>query len=151
MKQHAQWMLFKTEQRGARLEKLPLHPQTLQVVDAHDPANWTDYEGARLAAATHGLGLAFVFTESDPFFFVDVDNCLDDSGQWSPRALELIQSFPGAEVEVSVSGRGLHIFGVGTVDPTYKVKASDGSFDLFTAHRFVAYTGNGTGDPCAWP
>jgi hypothetical protein len=95
--------------------------------------------------------VGFVFTADDPFFFFDIDNCLLPSGEWSPIAMELMGRFQGAAVEVSQSGRGLHIIGVGTpttpssgrrkkaVDPL--TKSTSDLFDLYTELRFVALTG----------
>lgn len=153
MRNYPQWMLFKTEQRGDRLEKFPVSPHTGAVVDAHDPQHWVTYEAAQAALAGHiggAEGVTFSFTEADPFFFIDIDHCLQPDGQWTPNALQVCGLFPGAEVEVSVSGTGLHVFGIGTPLPGYKVKALDKSFDIYTRLRFVAYTGNGTGDPTQW-
>jgi len=152
MRNYPQWMLFKTEQRGDRLEKFPVSPHTGKVVDAHDPQHWVTYDTAlaALAVIPGSQGITFSFTESDPFFFIDIDHCLQADGQWAPNALQLCAAFPGAEVEVSVSGTGLHIFGIGAPLPDYKVKARDGSFDIYTAKRFVAYTSNGTGDATQW-
>ena len=153
MRNYPQWMLFKTEQRGDRLEKFPVSPHTGEVVDAHDPRHWVTYEVAQAALSGRvggAQGITFSFTEPDPFFFIDIDHCLQADGQWDPNALGVVAAFPGAEVEVSVSGTGLHIFGIGVPIPGYKVKARDGSFDIYLAKRFVAYTGNGTGDATQW-
>ena len=122
--------------------------------DAHDVSIWTDSDTAVKTASQYGdgWGVAFVFTESDPFYFFDVDDCLlPDGATWSPIALELISRFPGAAVEVSQSGKGLHIFGTGspTTPPEQRrKKAKDpltgntiGLFDLYTEKRFVALTG----------
>ncbi len=140
---YRQFMTYRLEQRGARLEKIPQNLQG-QTADSQDPNNWTDFATASAAAQAVGGGVAFVFTERDPFFFLDVDNCVTDAGEWTPIALELFRRFAGAGVELSSSGRGVHIFGRGSVDrESRKVKSRHG-FDLFTEQRFVALTGNHT-------
>lgn len=43
---------------------------------------------------------------------IDLDHCLSARGKLAPWAKEIIDAVPGAVVERSVSGRGLHIFGL---------------------------------------
>jgi primase-polymerase (primpol)-like protein len=122
--------------------------------DAHDETIWLDAQTAVTTAGLYGdeYGVAFVFTENDPFYFFDIDDCLLPDGEtWSPIAMELLGRFSGAAVEVSQSGRGLHIFGTGspTTPPDERRKKakdpisgnSKGLFDLYTEKRFVALTG----------
>jgi len=125
-----------------------------EIKDAHDESIWRDADTAVNTALLYGpeYGVAFVFTENDPFYFFDIDDCfLPESGAWSPIAIELMGRFSGAAVEVSQSGRGLHIFGTGspTTPPDERRKKaknpvtgeSTGLFDLYTEKRFVALTG----------
>lgn len=129
-----------------KTEKLPTCPHTLKTRDAHDSTIHLDFEtAARTASALPDqYGVGFVFTERDPFYFVDVDNCADPSqtNGWSPRANELMTRLAGASVEVSQSGRGLHIIGVSGALPPRSCKYLD-EFDLYTEGRFVALTGYG--------
>ncbi|MAB53451.1 DUF5906 domain-containing protein [Marinobacter sp.] len=122
-----------------RTIKKPVDPATGRVHDAHDRSIWTDFES--VAASGHPVG--FVFCDDDPFFFIDIDDCAlpPKFATWSPLALELISRFPGAAVEVSQSGTGLHIIGTGDAPTDRKIKG-DG-FDLYTDGRFIALTGNG--------
>lgn len=110
---------------------------------AHDPAIWTDPQTAIAAAARLGsqYGVGFVFTEADPFWFLDIDNCLlPDGSGWSPVALQLLAAFPGAAVEVSASGKGLHVFGAGQVPP-HGCRNKAFGLEFYTEGRFVALTG----------
>ncbi|WP_208309683.1 phage NrS-1 polymerase family protein [Rhizobium rhizogenes] len=64
-------------------------------------------------AVATGLPVAFVLADSDPYFFLDFDGVRDlATGQWHPEALRIASMFPGAAMEVSTSGTGLHIVGV---------------------------------------
>lgn len=145
---YPQFILWKSVQRGDRTDKLPVNPHTGAVQDAHDPAIWLGLEAAEQRAADIGVGVGFVFTAADPLFFIDIDNCLQADGQWSPLAIELCGRFPGALMEVSQSGRGLHIIGTGIAPPGIKKKGP--GFDLYTEGRFVALTGiNARGDVSA--
>ena len=118
--------------------KLPASPHTYQVCNAHDPAVQVTAADA-LARAKPGYGVGFVFTKADPFYFLDIDGALDGA-QWSPLALELLTALSGAAVEVSQSGRGLHIFGKSAIFPHAK-KNTTLNIELYTSDRFVALTG----------
>lgn len=120
--------------------KLPVSPHTKIVCNAHDPANWLPYQNAK-ALVNNGHGLAFAFTHNDPLFFLDFDNALEPSGQWSQLSQSLISMFPGAAVEVSHSGRGLHLIGqYDGQEPIHGCKASAYGLELYTSNRFIALT-----------
>lgn len=130
--------------RPGKLDKFPCDHRTGSVSNAHDHSIWADYKTAINAAARLGAdcGVGFVFTENDPFWFLDLDNCLLPSGEWSEVAKQLCQVFAGCAVEISVSGRGLHIFGTGRL-PAHRCESALGIGGLYHTDRFVALTGNG--------
>ena len=136
-----------------KTDKLPVDHRTLQVFKRNDgwqtdPTAWTDAVTAANLVATLGpdYGIGFFFTDNDPFFFLDIDNCLVNN-QWSDIAQTLCASFPGAAIEVSQSGTGLHIFGKYTVVPPHGCKNTALGLELYTSKRFVALTGvNTVGD-----
>lgn len=153
-KQFCLYKLVPSLKNPGKTDKFPVN-LALDVVDAHDATHWLDAQTATGTAALLGApyGVGFVFTEADPFFFFDIDDCLEPGGAaWSPVAQELMQRLPDAVVEVSQSGRGLHLFGTGspTLPPEQRrKKAKDsvtgetaGLFDLYTEKRFAALTGN---------
>src|SRR3990172_3816727 len=102
-----------------KAKKLSVHPKTLRAHDAHDPAIWLDVDSASAVARAAGpaFGVGFTLTDADPFFFIDLDDHLQADGTWSATAQQVCGWFPGAAVEVSVSGTGLHIIGTGTPPP----------------------------------
>ena len=141
------FVAWKTITRRDKLIKLPIDPKTGSMADTVNPATWSDAATAEAYAATGAAqGVGFVFTEADPFFFLDIDKCLAPCGTtWSPLALDLISRLPGAEIEVSQSGTGLHIFGIGDCPP-HSCKNIPLNIELYTSQRFVALTGtNSTG------
>lgn len=87
-------------------DKVPWSYRTNGEINAHDPAQWMSYDDA--ARAGHPMG--FVFTVSDPYFFLDLDRCRQGEG-WRPEAERIAAMFPGAAMEVSTSTNGLHIVG----------------------------------------
>ena len=127
---------------SGKMDKLPVSPFTLQVCDAHDREHHASFEDAETAAKASGLRVAFVLTETDPFFCVDLDSCYTPAG-WSQGALSVIERFPGCAVEVTQSGRGLHIWGTYTSvpshrcvpDPTRVISGTD--MELYHTRRFI--------------
>ena len=121
--------------------KIPISPYTMKKVDARDPAHWVDYKTAHNIASWTGLGVAMVFAANDPYFFIDVDKCLVN-GQWDERSIDIVNRFPGAYVEISESGTGLHIIGRGGPLPENR-RIKTKTIELYTELRFCALTGWG--------
>jgi primase-polymerase (primpol)-like protein len=143
---YRQFIVYKSvpsESRPNKTDKLPCDCRTGKVVSAHEPQYWTDFATAQATAAAwgSGWGVGFVFTEQDPFWFLDIDNALQ-GGQWSPLALSLCQLFAGCYVEISQSGTGLHIIGTG-VPPAHACKNEPLGLEFYHSGRFVALTGIG--------
>ena len=123
--------------------KIPCDPKTGLNCNAHDVSIHVDFGTAAAAAAAfgNGYGVGFVLTVNDPFWCLDIDNAWDGS-RWSPLAGGLCAAFNGAAIEVSQSGRGLHIFGIGEVPP-HTCKNVKNGLELYTEGRFIALTGKG--------
>lgn len=106
-------------------------------------------QAAAAVAEGRGDGVGFVFTEADPFWFLDIDGALQPDGQWSPLSRALCAALPGAAVEVSQSGRGLHLIGSGAV-PDHGCKNIPLGLEFYHTDRFVALTGlHATGSAAA--
>lgn len=141
----SQFLIYKlipSKTRPGKIDKLPCDFRTGQVVSAHDPKYWTDSKTALAASLNFGenYGLAFSFSNKDNFWFLDVDNCLQADNTWSPLAVSLCNYFNGCAVEVSQSGKGLHIFGSGRV-PAHGCKNITLGLEFYHTGRFVALTG----------
>ncbi len=147
--EYEQFILWKVVPRGPKVAKLPVDHRTLRVFEKgddwqQDPAAWTTAEHALNMAAMCGddFGVGFFFTPEDPFFFLDIDNCLDATGKdWTPIAHEMLTRLPGGAVEVSQSGTGLHIIAKG-VSPPHGMKNTAEGLEFYTERRFVALTGD---------
>ena len=137
-----QFILWKIADKNGKPVKLPVSPHTGQVCNAHSAENWADAATAFERARATGCGVGFVFTAKDPFFFLDIDKCSTPSG-WSPLAMQLLSELPGAAVEISQSGAGLHVFGRAQA-LAHKSKNIALGIELYTADRFVALTDSGT-------
>jgi hypothetical protein len=103
-----------------------------------DSSAWLSYDAALSESDGH-YGIGFVFTESDPFFVIDVDKCVTN-GKLSELAQKLVAKFPGAYVEISQSGTGVHIIGCAERMP-HLCRNNQLGIELYTEKRFIALTG----------
>lgn len=117
-------------------EKLPCNVYG-EIIDANDPRNWLSAQEA--ATSSHGLG--FVIHSNDDIFAIDLDAAFDQTGNLTPLAYQVLQLFQGAAVEVSVSGKGLHIFGSGARAIGEKHRKRIEGLEFYTSGRFIALTG----------
>ena len=145
--EYRQFILYKlVPGNGGKFNKIPVNPFTRLPYPKggdwqKDPSQMTDFNTAS-ANCIQGYGIGFLFTPNDPFFFLDIDDCLDPSGaSWSALALELMASLPGSAVEVSSSGKGLHVFGRGKPSAPHANKNTSLNLEFYTEWRFVALTG----------
>jgi hypothetical protein len=150
---------------NGKTDKLPVDYRTAEVTQkgsegAHNPAIWTTYEHARSLAEKWGgvvggagFTVGFVLTENDPFFCLDIDGAKQSDGTWSPLALQLCGQLPGCVIEVSQSGKGLHVWGQTAVPlPPHSKKRVDLGIELYSDRRFIAIGHDQVGDmsqPCA--
>lgn len=125
---------------NGKTDKIPCSPAGVAGVNAHDPANWVSHDEARALAAAWGprFGVGFVLTTGDPFFCVDIDGCRLPDGGWSAWATSTVAALPGCAVEVSQSGRGLHIWGRWAQPQPHVMKRVDLGTELYTEARFIA-------------
>jgi hypothetical protein len=146
-RQFVLYIVVPSKTRAGKTDKIPVHPLTGRATDHGDLTArmyGVEAQAALTAGRAHGIG--FVFSEDDPFFFLDIDNCLTADG-WSPLATQLCQQFAGCFIEVSHSGTGLHIIG-STPPLTHGTRNQSLGLELYTKARFVALTGtHAVGDP----
>lgn len=153
MASYAQFIVWEAVWNATKnkFEKYPVNPHTLKRFPKadkesdwqwqNDPTYWTTFEHAAQSAALAGMGVGFLFTKHDPFFFVDIDGALTEDGSWSPFACELALAFQGCAVEISQSGKGLHIFGMGSAPVGHRCRDDKLGLEFYTEGRFVALTG----------
>jgi len=147
LRDYPQFVLWKKVPAHPKPKKVPINPHTLQSFTKEEdwqnaPHLWVSAEQAlnTLQYLDDSYGVGFLFTPTDPFFFVDIDDCLEANGQWSQLAQNLMAYFPGAAVEVSQSGTGLHIFGMYQgVAPEHAKKNQPLNIEYYTERRFVAF------------
>lgn len=96
------------------------------------PGTWSSY--AEACASSVGDGLGFVFA-GDGIVGIDLDDCLSESGL-EPWAAEIVAACHGTYIEVSPSGRGLHVFGRGVVGPGRRL----GPVEVYDRGRYFTVT-----------
>lgn len=136
-RQFINWKLVPDEAKPGKQKKLPCDIYG-KVINSHDPVHWLSAE----EAAASEYGLAFVFSDRDPFWFLDLDNAWDGFN-WSPQAVWAMEFFKGCAVEISHSGRGLHLFGYGSfvLPADHGCKNTFAGIEFYTRGRFCALTG----------
>jgi hypothetical protein len=133
--------------------KQPVDLSGQHLIDPHLPTNQHDFVTVRDAVARLGsrYQIGFVFTDNDPFFFIDLDDCILADGTYTTLAQDVLKRFQKAAVEISTSGQGLHIFGkysMAMPDHACNKTISEGvRLEFYHTKRFVALTGtNAYGD-----
>jgi hypothetical protein len=91
-------------------------------IDAGDSRNWCDFDNVdtyvrslreRAAILKDGVTYAhgFRLTADAGYFLLDLDKCVTDGCVLNQHASAMVQAFPGAMVEISSSGNGVHVIG----------------------------------------
>lgn len=114
------------------------------VASSTDPSTWSRYRDA--ARSTAGVGLGFVL-DGDGIVCLDLDHCLDD-GTVAGWAQNVLAAAGGTWVEVSPSGRGLHVWGRGRLPDGVgrRLRLGAGTVEVYATGRYIAVTGRTWGD-----
>lgn len=145
-----QWVLWKTVERDGKPTKVP-YQTTGAEAKSNDPATWTTLEAAAAAFDAGGYdGIGYVFSSDDPFVGIDLDGCRDSAtNQFSQWAREIIIKL-NTYSEVSPSGTGVKLIGVGTspfsTGKNTKVAAEavcekQPGIEIYSQLRYFAITG----------
>ncbi len=133
----------------SNINKQPCNPLG-KIANHKDPENWMALSAAQSTAVLLGdqFKVGFSITKESGIFFLDIDKALQQDGTWPQWVNELCAKFPGCFIEVSQSGRGLHIVGRYTGElPAHRNKNTHKQIELYTHDRFVLFGClNGYGD-----
>ena len=110
-----------------------------------EPRDWGELSRA-LRAFDSGryTGLAFAFFHTDRLVGIDLDHCLDSSGNPKPWARGVVERFADTYGETSPSGNGLKFWGRGSLPanrPKVVVGGSGEGIELYDHARFFTFTG----------
>ncbi|MBQ6173470.1 MAG: hypothetical protein IJK28_02475 [Clostridia bacterium] len=141
------WILWKLEERKGRMTKVPYQVNGRRA-SATDPATWTTFREAdgvlqRRPGDFNGIGA--VMSKANRTVFIDIDHCIDPSGNFDERAKDILDAFTDEDgdlitfVEVSQSGTGLHLIVIGDIPRSFK--NSRLNVEMYSDGRFIAMTG----------
>jgi len=138
-----QWVLWKFEKRGnGKPTKVPYRTNG-QKASSVDPAHWSTFDNAVEIYNAGGFdGIGFVFSDTDDFVGIDIDDCIVD-GQMSDWALDILAEFD-SYAEFSPSGHGVKIFTRGTLPGGRGRRANveTGCVEIYQRGRYFTVTGN---------
>ena len=102
-----------------------------------DPSTWSNFAEAHSSSA--GAGLGFVLN-GDGLVCLDLDHVLDGDllAEW---AASLLAELPPTYVEVSPSGDGLHVWGLGHLERGRRVSFRGGTVEAYSSGRYLTITG----------
>jgi len=103
---------------------------------------WASYKDAVAAYKGGGFdGIGFVFTKDDPYCGIDLDHCLVD-GKLLVWAEELLTMLRPCYVEISPSGKGLHVIvRAKKPGPRCKTGYGSGEVEMYAQGRYFTMTG----------
>jgi putative DNA primase/helicase len=144
LKKFIQWVVWARERQHGKLTKVPYNAnkgKTKTRASTDDPKTWASYDQAcRLLSRSKGYnGLGFVFSKNDPFIGLDWDHVRDPVTGVIDEKILTEEILPlGSYAEVSPSGTGVHVIGIGAV-PGDRRKIGDR--EMYHAGRFFTMTG----------
>ena len=139
-----QWVCYRLiyNEKLGKFDKIPYNPKTGGKAMSNNRSTWADFNTALEATEKYsfdGIGIMF----SDGLCGVDIDKCVDNEGNISSLAQEIIHIMD-SYCEFSPSGKGLHILFFGEIEDlpdTYKKNPNNG-VEIYSSGRFFTVTGN---------
>ena len=143
MKKLKRFVGWRKEELNGKVAKLPF-----SLIDGK-ANNWNHLERCIdfNEAKTKNKPLGFVLVEEDRIICIDLDHAIQ-GGKLTPMAKEIIESFTGTYMELSQSGKGIHIFVQGTIPNNLNL--SSRGIEIYKKNRYIALTGN-IGDGSFFP
>lgn len=123
------WMRFRLVPRAGKMTKVPTQVNGRNAKSTA-PSTWSSYAGASVSKVGAGLGFAL----GDGFACLDLDQCVAPDGSLSDLAQRILALNPDAWVELSVSGTGLHVWGLMDEQPGRMLPG----LEVYSQGRFIA-------------
>ena len=122
-------------------KKEPLSPINLKLVSWTNKNNLTSINEALFSANKHNFGIGIVLGKSinGNLCGIDIDKCIDESGNISKEAKEIIDLFD-SYTEISISGKGIHILFYATKKGSNCVNSNlkwCGRLEMYNKHFFT--------------
>lgn len=154
LRKGARFCVWRSEERDGKVTKVPYNPRTGGRAMTNVLSTFSDFDTAVMAYCaslekpTPYLGLG-VNIKGD-MVVIDVDHCVDEDGEISDLAQDVLDIIGAAYVELSPSGTGLHIFGAAPSSSfefdkiRHYFKNSEIGLEVYVAgatNRFMTVTG----------
>lgn len=128
------WVMWKYETINDKKTKVPYSIKGYKAA-VNNPDSWCGFfEAVEHAQFYDGIG--FVLTKSDPYAFIDLDHT--ENEEYIAKQRDIFSQFGDTYMELSPSGRGLHIIAKASV-PCGRKKAW---LEIYSDNRFMTMTGN---------
>ena len=136
-----QWVCWNYEERGGKPTKVPYTIGGYRA-ESTNPRDWYSYDEVEEVRAMFS-GIGFVFSESDSFCGIDLDDCLKN-GEVMPWATEIVEKLSGTYSEISPSGNGLKFFVKADLpfSKGKKVQVESGAVEIYDHARYFTVTGD---------
>jgi len=138
LKQRKQWVLWKLTDKG----KVPFRVNGL-AADKTNVMHWASFNEVVNALNDDVLeefdGIGYVFSSSDPYTGIDLDDCFVDGGL-TEQARSIVESL-NSYTERSPSGKGLHIL-VKATKPGPRCKNSKKDIEMYDEAAYFTVTGD---------
>ena len=139
----SQWIRWRWEWSESRKSwtKIPIHPFYSQKASTTNRSTWGPFEIAVSNLGSDDVdGIGFVFTATDPFLGVDLDDCRDsETGEIGGEARRIVNELQGY-CEISPSGTGLHIIVRASLGDLGGKRT--GPLEIYDRARYFAVTGH---------
>lgn len=134
-----QWMVAGSGDASSKEYKRPIDPKTGKWGSPTDPRTWGTFEQAM--ASPYPLK-GFVFSADDPYSVIDLDTYKAKNEQVKNLHAEIARHAE-TYAELSQSGLGTHIIGLGSVAEGANNEAN--SLEVYSTGRFMICTGKAVG------
>ena len=130
-----QWVCWKINNRDGKQTKVPCDPISGKFLDPSKKV----YSFNQVCQCVQGFnGIGFYFNGSG-ISGIDLDHCIDDSGNISHDARQIIEKL-NSYTEYSPSGKGFHILLKGKLQTGSRNK--QGKYEAYSDRRYFTVTGN---------
>ena len=134
MKKRKRFVGWRKEELNGKVAKLPFSLIDGKANEWNYPERWINFNEAK----TMNEPLGFVLVEEDRVICIDLDHAIQD-GKLTSMAKEVVESFTGTYMELSQSGKGIHIFVQGTIPDNLNL--SSRGIEIYKKNRYIALTG----------
>ena len=144
LKDRAQWVAWRAEQRGGKWTKVPIDPQSGERADSTNPTTWGTFVAALAHADKLQLpGIGYVFSADDPYCGIDIDKCTRNTADAGLTVIaQTIVGELDSYTEETPSGTGIHIICEATVPHGKGRKNTKHGIEIYDRARFFTMTGH---------